>query len=59
MQFGADLFYLWKAIARLESYLFSIGNISVACRRKISVVVSAVATASRVIVKNNWKKCQF
>ena len=55
MRFGADLSYLWKPIARPESYLFSRGNISVACRRKISVVASAVAAAMRITVKNNRK----
>ena len=55
MRFGADLSYLWKPIARPESYLFSRGNVSLAFRRKISVVASAVAAAMRITVKNNRK----
>ena len=45
MHFGADLSYLWKPIARLESCLLSRQKISVASRRKTSVVASAAAAA--------------
>ena len=44
MHFGADLSYLWKPIARLESCLLSRQKISVASR-KTSVVASAAAAA--------------